>query len=97
MTITAKDLYEEISRDYKPNKKRPELGEFCELRLDSKNNFVYFTIGWYNIFEVQFNPKTVKVKYTSTNRSTKEKKTITKQISLETENLLDVILSMHTS
>lgn len=96
MTITAKDLYEELSRDYKPNKKRPELGEFCELKLDYKQNFVYFTIGWSNIFEVQFNPKTVKAKYTSINKLTKEKKTATKQISLDTDNLLDVILSMHT-
>lgn len=97
MTITAQDLYNELNRDYKPNKKRPELGEFCELKCFNKQSLVYFTIGWYDIFEVQFNPKTVKAKYTKTDNKTKEKTTVTKQFPLETENLLDKILELYKS
>lgn len=92
---TALQLFNEISRDYKPNKKKPELGEFCELKLFGKQNRVYFTIGWFDLFEVQFNPKTVKINYTKIDRETKNKKTITKQYPLDIENLLDKVLELY--
>lgn len=93
--ITAKELFDEINRDYKPNTKRPELGEFCELKMSGKTNTVYFTIGWYDVFDVQFNPKTVKVRYTKTDPKTKEKTTQSRQLPLDTENMLDKILELY--
>lgn len=92
---TARQLFDEISRDYKPNTKKPELGEFCELRLFGKQGLVHFTIGWYDEFDVQFNPKTVKARYTKIDRVTKDKKTVIKQFPLEQKDLLDKILELY--
>ena len=95
MINTAKQLYEELSRDYKPNIKRPELGEFCTLRYFGTEETVEFSIGWYDKFIVKFRPQTVGVKYTKIDSSTKESKTVSKSFSLEQENLLDTILALY--
>ena len=96
MKNTAIDLYEELSRDFKPNTRRPELGEFTELRR-FKNETVEFSVEWYKVFIVSFKPKTVGVKYTITDKITKEHKTISKQFPLDQENLLDKILELVTA
>lgn len=93
--LKAIDLFNELSENYKPNKKRPELGEFCELKCFYDKGLLLFSIGWYDIFEVQFNPKTIKVKHTKINRQTKEHITKIKQIPLSIDNLLDKILECY--
>lgn len=95
MINTAKQLYDEISKEYKPNVKRPELGEFCTLKYLGKGDTVEFSIGWYDKFIVKFRPQTVGVKYTKIDSSTKESKTVSKSFSLEQENLLDTILALY--
>lgn len=94
MTNTAKDLYEELNKDYKPNKKRPELGEFCTLKRtgDSK---VEFSIGWFNLFTVQFNPKTIGVKINVVDKKNDTHWSISKQLPLDQDNLLDTILDIY--
>lgn len=91
----AKQLYDELNRDYKPNKKKPELGEFMTLKVYYGKAKVEFSVGWYDVFEVTFKPKTVGVVYTKTNPNTKEKKTVSKQYPLEQKNLLDTILALY--
>lgn len=95
MINTAKALYDEISRDYKPNKKNPAIPEIFELIHYGNEKRVYFTIGLRDLFDVQFNPKTVKIRYTKIDKETREKKTITKQVPLEQEKLLDLILQLY--
>ena len=91
----AKQLYDELNRDYKPNKKKPELGEFMTLKVYYGKAKVEFSVGWYDVFEVTFKPKTVGVVYTKTNPNTKEKKTVSKQYPLDQKNLLDTILALY--
>ena len=93
MINTAKLLFEELDKDFKPNTRRPELGEFTELRR-CKDERVEFSIGWYKEFIISFKPKTVGVKYIVTDKQTKEHKTLSKSYPLEQENLLDAILEL---
>lgn len=94
---TAKRLYDEISNDFKTSNRtrRLDLPEFMTLTLFSDKTKVEFSIGWYDTFNITFNPKTIKVKYIKVDKQTKETKTITKQLPLDQENLLDTILSLY--
>ena len=99
MTInTAKALYDEISKDFKINNRTrrvDDIPEITVLRLYDNWTKVEFSISWYDVFIVSFNPKTVGVKYTYTNKATKESKTLSKQFPLDKENLLDTILDLY--
>ena len=94
---TVDALYNEISRDFKTNNRtrRTDLPEFMELKASYKENKVYFSIGWYDTFIISFNPKTVGVKYTKTNKLTRESQTISKQFPLNQDDLLETILNLY--
>lgn len=91
----AKELFNEIDKDYKPNRKRPKLGEFTTLKLYNKDAKVEFSIGWYDEFVIVFRPQTIGVKYYKTNPFTKEKSCVSKSYQLDQENLLDTVLSLY--
>lgn len=98
MQNTAKQLYDEISNDFKINNRTRRINDIPEitvLKLFDNQTKVEFSIKWYDVFIVSFNPKTVGVKYTTTNKDTKEHKTISKQYPLDKENLLDTILDLY--
>lgn len=94
---TAKALYDELNKDFKPNTRKPELGEFCTLKADYKEQTIEFSIGWYDVFVVRFRPQTVGVKYTKTDQKTKEHTTVSKSYPLDQKNLLDTILDLYKS
>ena len=91
----TKQLFDELNKDYKPNTKRPELGEFATLKMNLTDCKVEFSIGWYDTFVVTFRPQTIGVKYHKTDKATKETKIVSKSLPLEQENLLDTVLSLY--
>lgn len=91
---TGKQLFDEINNNLKPNKLKPELGEFTTLVLHDKGNKVEFCRGWNDEFIVSFNPKTVGVKYSKIDSESKKRVTISKQYPLDQKDLLMTILNL---
>lgn len=94
MANTAKDLFNEISNTLKPNTRRPELDEFTTLKVYHTTKEVEFSQGWHTNIVVGFKPKTISVKITKIDSSTKDKTIVSKSYPLEQENLLDTILNL---
>lgn len=91
---TARELFNEISKDFKPNKRQPDLGEFTELQLFSKENKIEFSINWFSQFVITFRPQTIGVRIQHHNKKTGESKSISKSYPLTQENLLDTVLKI---
>lgn len=86
-------MFWECNNKLKPNKLKPELGEFTELK--GTKDMVFMTLNWFTTIEILYRPKTVKLKVTVTNRETREKKvTIEKQFPIDQPNLLEEIVNL---